>query len=145
MKLEDYNGYMKFKCFKNKYIIIIGQIQMELQSGSWTAKNCNILVVEHKSQNLLSRNILTKLGLTLIQQQAKKGKKVLNIKENIIKQIITKWIFKKYPHRCTRLGRSKNQIAKSILKKRENTNLTQGKKSTFTSSRKSRKLTTKTN
>ena len=119
LKLEDYNGYMKFKCFNNKDIQIIDQLQMELQSGSRTAKNCNIFVVELKSQNLMGRDILTKLGLTLTQQQANKGKKVLNINENIIEQNFTKMIFKKYPHFCTTLGRSKNHIAKSILKKRK--------------------------
>ena len=92
-------------------------MQMELQSGSWTAKNCNILVVKHNSQNLMGRDILTKLGLTLTQQQATKGKKILNISENVVEQNITKWIFKKYPHLCTRLGRGKTHIAKSILKK----------------------------
>ena len=117
MKLEDYNGYMKFKSFNNQEIPIIGQIQMELRSGSWRAKNCNILVVKHKSQNLMGRDILTKLGLTLTQQQVTKGKKNLNISEDVIEQNITKWIFKKYPHLCTRLVRSKNHIAKSILKK----------------------------
>ena len=38
-------------------------------------------------------------------------------KQNIIEQNITKWIFKKYTNLCTRLGRSKNHIAKSIMKK----------------------------
>ena len=88
---------MKFKLFNNKAIKIISQIQMEIQSGSWTAKNCNIHVLEHKSQNLMGRDILTKLELTLTQQQANKGKKVLNINENFIKQNFTKWIFKSYP------------------------------------------------
>ena len=95
MKLEDYNGYMKLKCFKNQDIPIIGQIQIELRSGSWTAKNYNILVVKHKSQNLMGRDILTKLRLTLTQQQATKGKKILNISENVIEQNTTKLIFKK--------------------------------------------------
>ena len=117
MKLEDYNGYMKFKCFNNQDIPIIGQIQMELQSGPWTAKNCNILVIKHKSEILMGRDILTKPGLTLTQQQATKGKKILNISEYVIEQNITKWIFKKHPHLCTRFGRSKNHIAKSIFKK----------------------------
>ena len=68
LKLEDYNGYLNFKCFNNQDILIIGQIQMELRSGSWTAKNYNILVVKHKSQNLMGRDIFTKLGLNLTQQ-----------------------------------------------------------------------------
>ena len=116
MILESYNGQMKFKCFNNQDIPIIGQIQMELHSGSWTAKNCNIFVLYHRSQNLMGRDVLSKLGLTLTQQQTE-GKKVFNINENIIEQNVTKWIFKKYPHLCTRLGRSKNHIAKSIMKK----------------------------
>ena len=74
-------------------------------------------MVEHKSQNLMGRDILTKLGLTLTQQQANKGKKVLNINENIIQQTFKKMDLQKYPHLCTRLGRSKNHIAKFILKK----------------------------
>ena len=102
--------------FQNQDIPIIGQIQMELHSGSWTAKNCNILVVKHRSQNLMGRDVLSKLGLTLTQQQTE-DKKVFIINENIIEQNITKWIFKKYPHLCTRLGRSKNHTAKSIMKK----------------------------
>ena len=106
MILEPYNEQMKFKWFNNQDIPILGQIQMELQSGSWTARNCNILVVKHRSQNLMGRDVLTKLGLTLTQQQSE-GKKVFNINENIIEQNITKWIFKKYPHLCPRLGRRK--------------------------------------
>ena len=65
----------------------------------------------------MGRDVLAKLGLTLIQQQTDKGKKVLNINGNTIEQNITKWIFSKNPHLCTRLGRSQNHIAKSILKK----------------------------
>ena len=67
--MEPYNGQTKFKCFNNQDIPITGQIHMELHSGSWTAKNCNILVVKHGSQNLMGRDILAKLGLTLTQQQ----------------------------------------------------------------------------
>ena len=107
---------MKIKCFNNQDVPIIKQIQMELHSGTRTAKNCNILGVKHRSQNLMGRDVLSKLGITLTQQQTE-GKKVFNINENIIEQNITKWIFKKYPHLCTRLGRSKNHIAKSIMKK----------------------------
>ena len=95
MKLTDYNNHTKIKCFNNNDIPIIGQLQLELNSGSWTARNYNILVVEHKSQNLMGRDVLAKLGLTLIQQKSDKGKKVLNINGNTIEQNITKWIFSK--------------------------------------------------
>ena len=61
LEMKPYNKQMKFKCFNNKDIPIEGQIQIELQSGSWTARNCNILVVKHGSQNLMGRDILAKL------------------------------------------------------------------------------------
>ena len=38
MNMEPYSGQTKFKCFNNQDIPIIGQIHMELHSGSWTAK-----------------------------------------------------------------------------------------------------------
>ena len=119
---------------------------MELNSGSWTAKICNILVVE-QSQNMVGRDILKKLGLTLTQQQPEKCKEISNINEKNIKQNITNWIFKKYPHLCTRLGRRKNHYSevKIYSKKRKNTNTTHRKKSTTSLSQKSREGITKTN
>ena len=68
---------------------------MELSSDSWKATNCNVFVVEHKSQNLMGRDIFSKLGLILIQQQTFKNKKIFHSNENNIEQNITKWIFKK--------------------------------------------------
>ena len=63
----------------------------------------------------MGRDILTKLGITLSAQ--KKPGKTINIITNIqTEKNIIKWIFQKYPHLCTRLGRSKNHIAKSIFK-----------------------------
>ena len=63
----------------------------------------------------MGRDILTKLGITLSAQ--KKPGKTINIITNIqMEKNIIKWIFLKYPHLCTRLGRSKNHIAKSIFK-----------------------------
>ena len=66
MRIEKYDGQLKFKCFNNKDIPILRQLPMDLSSGSWKASNLNDLVVEHKSQNLMGRDILAKLGLTLI-------------------------------------------------------------------------------
>ena len=88
---------------------------MELKSGSWNAKNCRILVVDNKTNNIIGRDVLTKLGITLKAEKPhdKQVHTILNIQteKNIIK-----WIFQKYPHLCTRLGRSKNHIAKSLFR-----------------------------
>ena len=63
----------------------------------------------------MGRDVLAKLGITLkaVTPHGKQVHIILNIQteKNIIK-----WIFQKYPQLCTRLGRSKNHIAKSLFR-----------------------------
>ena len=91
-------------------------LSLELNSGSWTAKDCKVLIVENRTNNIMGRDILTKLGITLSAQ--KKPGKTINLISNIqTEKNIIKWIFHKYPHLCTRCGYLwKNHIAKSIFK-----------------------------
>ena len=88
---------------------------MELKSGSWNAKNCRILVVDNKTNNIMGRDVLAKLGITL-KAEKPHGKQVHTIRNIQTEKNIIKWIFQKYPHLCTRLGRSKNHIAKSLFR-----------------------------
>ena len=62
----------------------------------------------------MGRDILTKLGITLSAHK-KPGKTIDLISKIQTEKNIIKWIFNKYPHLFTSLGRSKNHIAKSIL------------------------------
>ena len=65
-------------------------------------------------QNIQQRiGILQKLGIHLTQ--TKQGEKTVNFINPDQKQITHK-IFKNFPHLCTRLGKSKNHIAKSTFK-----------------------------
>ena len=106
----------EFRCFKNNKINIIGTIQVDITSGSTTAKNCTILLVNNNTINIMGRDIMDQLGLRLTMTTTNKGENNLfNISNT--HQRITKWIFNKYPHLCTRLGRSKNHVAKSTFKK----------------------------
>ena len=106
----------EFRCFNNNKINIIGTIQLDITSGSSTAKNCTILLVNNNTINIMGRDIMDQLGLRLTMTTTNKGEKNLfNISNT--HQRITKWIFNKYPHLCTRLGRSKNHVAKSTFKK----------------------------
>ena len=90
-------------------------MNLTLQSESWTAKNCRILVVGHKINNLMRRDILQKLGITLQQKTNQSpGNKIDSISSIETEKNIIKWIYKKYPHLLTRLGKS--HIAKSIFK-----------------------------
>ena len=62
VKLQQYSSPTKYKCFNNNNIKIDGEINITLQSGSWTAKNCRILVVGHKTNNLMGRGRTSETG-----------------------------------------------------------------------------------
>ena len=88
---------------------------MDLSSGSWFAPDCKILLVDNKTNNIMGRDTLRRLGITLTARK-NEGKKILHITDNTTKTNIIKWILKKYPNLCTRLGKSKNHIAKPTMK-----------------------------
>ena len=93
---------------------------MDISSGTSTAKNCTILLVNTNTINIMGRDIMDKLGLRLtMETQQKEGEKKLLIITNTHSRI-SKCIFQKYPHLCTRLGRSRNHVAKSTFKKEIN-------------------------
>ena len=63
----------------------------------------------------MGRDILQQLGIFLTA--TKPTSKTINlVSDTSTEQNIIKWIFKKYPHLCTQLGRSKNHVAKSTFK-----------------------------
>ena len=106
----------EFRCFNNNKINILGTIHVDITSGTSTAKNCTILLVDTNTINVMGRDIMNKLGLRLtIGTQQKEGERNLLNKTNTHLRI-SKWIFQKYPHLCTRLGRSQNHVAKSTFK-----------------------------
>ena len=107
---EPTNGQTQYRCFNNIEIPITGIIQINLRSGLREATNNEILVVNANTVNLMGRDILGNLGFTLSQN---KGTNINNI--NMDNRLEIK-IIKKFPHLCSRLGKSKNHIAKSTLK-----------------------------
>ena len=104
------NSQTQYRCFNNIEIPITGIIQINLRSGLREATNNEILVVNANTVNLMGRDIMVKLGFTLSQI---KGTNINNI--NMDDRLEIK-IIKKFPHLCSRLGKSKNHIAKSTLK-----------------------------
>ena len=116
---EPTNSQTQYRCFNNIEIPITGIIQMNLRSGLREATNNEILVVNANTVNLMGRDILGKLGFALSQN---KGTNINNI--NLDDRLEIK-IIKKFPHLCSRLGKSKNHIAKSNAKTRHFTVPTQ--------------------
>ena len=115
IRIEKFTENTIYKCFNNNNIEIEGVLIIDIQSGSWTAKSCKVLIVKNKTINIMGRDLLSKLGITL--NASKNTGKPINFISNLqTEKNIIKWVFQKYPHLCTRLGRSKNHIAKSIFK-----------------------------
>ena len=116
-RITTFDKKSRYKCFNNQDIKISGVKHITLKSGAWTAKNCSILLVKHLPQPVMGREILQQLGIYLTATKPT-DKTIGLISYASTEQNIIKWIFKKYPHLCTRLGRSKNLTAKSTFKEK---------------------------
>ena len=114
--ISKFTEKAKYKCFNNQDIQIKCVLNINIKSGSWKATDCKILLVKNLPQNVMGRDILRKLGRHLTASKPKR-KTVGLISDTTIEQNIIKWIFIKYQHLCTKLGRSKNHVAKSTFKK----------------------------
>ena len=63
----------EFRCFNNNKINISGIIQVDITSGSSTATNCTILLVNNNTINIMGRDIMEQLGLRLTMTTKNKG------------------------------------------------------------------------
>ena len=101
----------EYRCFNNNKIQVDYTVLLDLETGNTTAHNCQILVVPQNTVNLLGLDTLQKLGIELTY--IKPGGKIQNIQS--VQNNIAKWIFQKYPHLCTRIGKSKNHTAETTF------------------------------
>ena len=113
--IHPYKENTKYRCFNNNNIQIRGVLHLDIRSGSWSSKQCKVQIVGNKTNNIMGRDLLAKPGITLNANKPM-GKQILQDYNIKTKKNILKWILQKYPHLCTRLGRSKNHIAQPIFK-----------------------------
>ena len=113
--IHPYKENTKYRCFNNNNIQIRGVLHLNIRSGSWSAKQCKVQIVGNKTNNIMGRDLLAKIGITLNASKPM-GKQILQDYNIQTENNILKWILQKYPHLCTRLGRSKNHIAQPIFK-----------------------------
>ena len=64
-RIEKFTKNTVYKCFNNNNIEIKGVLIINIKSGSWTAKRCKVLIVNTKTNNIMGRDLLAKLGNTL--------------------------------------------------------------------------------
>ena len=65
IKITEYTENTIYKSFTNNNIEVKAVLSINLKSGSWTAKACKVLIAENRTKNIMGRDILTKLGITL--------------------------------------------------------------------------------
>ena len=65
IRIENFTENTIYKCFNNNNIEIEGVLIIDIQSGSWTAKSCKVLIVKNKTNNIMGRDLLSKLEITL--------------------------------------------------------------------------------
>ena len=62
---------------------------MDLKSGSWNATDCQILLVENKTQNIIGKSLVRKLMITITASK-NSGKKILHITDTTSESNIKK-------------------------------------------------------
>ena len=88
-KITNFIEKTRYKCFNNQEIKILGVLQITLKSGTCSARNCNILLVNNLPQNVMGRDILRQLGIQLTATKPT-GKTIglisdISTEQNIIK------------------------------------------------------------
>ena len=70
-----------YRCFSNNKIEVSGIIKVDITSGSSSAKNCMILLVDNSTINIMRRDVTDQLGLrlTMTKPNIKGEKNLLNI------------------------------------------------------------------
>ena len=88
VRIEKYNENKRYRCFNKKEIKIKGVIHMDITSGSL----CATLIVEQNRTNVMGRNVLPKLGISL-KQTKQQGRQIHLISDVETGKNIIKWIF----------------------------------------------------
>ena len=65
IRIEKFTENTIYKCFNNNNIEIEEVLIIDIKSGSWTEKSCKVLIVKNKTNNIMGRDLLSKLGITL--------------------------------------------------------------------------------
>ena len=103
----------QLQTFSNELIQVEGKIQASITSNGWTCDSATFTVVADGLKSLIGRDFFDRLGLTVTQSTSQNGKCVNNFSSPEFKELITKT----FPELVSRIGRSKNHVAKSKFHK----------------------------
>ena len=103
----------QLRTFSNEPIQVEGKIQAPITSKGWTCDLAIFTVVADGLKSLFGRDLFYKLGLAVTQSTSQKSNRVNNISSPEFKEHIAKI----FPELISRIGRSKNHVAKSKFHK----------------------------
>ena len=103
----------QLRTFSNEPIQVEGKLQSTITSKGWTCGAAIFTVVADGLKSLIGRALFDKLGLAVTQSTSQKGNRVNNISSPEFKEQIAKT----FPELISRIGRSKNHVAKSKFHK----------------------------
>ena len=100
------------KTFSNDPIKVLGHLETTVAYINWIDREASLTVVEDGHKIIIGRDLITRLGLAVVQQQQPdNGKCVLNINNSTCK--IEETIAAQFPHSVSRIDLSKTHVAKS--------------------------------
>ena len=104
----------QIRTFSNEPIHIEGKIQSLITSNGWTSNSANFTVVANGLNSLIGRELFDNLSLSVTQSSSVQGNQV-----NTISSLFEfkEHIAKNFPYLISRIGRSKNHVAKSNFHK----------------------------
>ena len=98
----------QLRTFSNEPIQVEGKIHSPITSKGWTCDTATFTVVADRLKSLIGRDLFDQLGLAVTQSTSQKGNRVNNIPSPEFKEQIAKT----FPELISRIGRSKNHVAK---------------------------------
>ena len=103
----------QLRTFSNEPIQVEGKVQASITSNGWTCDSATFTVVADGLKSLIGRDLFDRLGLAVTQSTSQKSKCVNNISSPEFIRLIAKT----FPELVSRIGRSKNHVAKSKFHK----------------------------
>ena len=102
----------QLRLFSNEPIQVEGKIQSPITGNGWTCDSATFTVVADGLKSLIGHDLFDQLGSAVTQSTFHKGNRV-----NISSLEFKEQIAKTFPELISRIGRSKNYVAKSKFHK----------------------------
>ena len=112
-KIPPENTARNLACYKGKVIILKRRLILAIESGGWTIQSAPFIVVNGQKANIFGRNLLSSIGIKLIQEQPQHKQRLIITEENTSNPGIKHWVKKNFENLCVRIGKTKNHVKKT--------------------------------